>query len=121
MADAGLFVGFGAPARARERQALEQFEEWGTFCSGLRDQGEIESFEPVLLEPHGGDLGGFFLLRGERERLDRLRHDREFRRLSARAGLVVEGFGVVGAHLGDALGEQLEIYGGQVEDQLASD
>jgi len=120
MADAALFIGFGAPTRARERQAVELLDELVVFCTGLEDRGEIGSFEPVLLDPHGGDLGGFFLLRGEAEGLDRLRRDDDFRRLSTRAGLVLERFGVVGAHVGDALGEQLAIYGSQVEEQLAS-
>lgn len=120
MPDTALFVGFGAPARAREPQALALFEQWVGYCSDLRERGEIESFEPVLLDAHGGDLAGFFLLRGDGERLDRLRRDGDFRRLSARAQLVVEGFGVVGAHAGDALTEQLAIYRSQVEEQLAS-
>ena len=71
--------------------------------------------------PTGGDLAGFLLLRDEGERLDGLRRDDDFRRLSARAGLVVEGFGIVGAHAGDALAETLAIYRGEVEGQLASD
>ena len=121
MADAAILVGFGAPARARERQAVGLYQEWVAFCSGLRDRGEIESFEPVLLDPHGGDLAGFLLLRGGGERLDRLRRDGEFRRLSTRAGLVVEGFGVVGAYVGGALDEQLSLYSAQIEEQLASD
>ena len=28
----------------------------------------IESFEPVFLEPHGGDLTGFILVRGDAEK-----------------------------------------------------
>lgn len=121
MADAALFVGFGVPARARERQAIALLKQLASYCEGLRDRGEIDGFEPVLLDAHGGDLSGFFLLRADGERLDRLRRDEDFRRIAARAGLVVEGFGVVGAHMGEAVGEQLEVYGRQVEEQLASD
>jgi hypothetical protein len=120
MADAALFVGFGPPARARERQAIELFNHALAHCGNLQEGGEIESFEAVLLEPHGGELSGFFLLRGERERLDRLRGDEEFRRINARAGLVVEHFGVVGGHVGGGLADQLELYGRQVEAQLGA-
>ncbi|MDQ3630687.1 MAG: hypothetical protein M3417_05315 [Actinomycetota bacterium] len=88
------------------------------FYTEAQERGEIAGFEVVLLEPHGGDLGGFFLLRGEAEQLDGLRRDDDFRRLSARAGLVVEGFGVVNAHAGAALAEQMAIYASQVEEQL---
>ena len=72
--------------------------------------------QPVLLEPHGGDLGGFFLIRGSREQLDRLRADEEFRRISARAGLVVDGFGVVDA----GVEAQLSLYEQQVQEQLST-
>jgi hypothetical protein len=64
----------------------------------------------VILEPHGGDLQGFILLRGSEEKLAKLRVDDEFVRLSARAGLIVEGVGVIGAALGDGLQASIETY-----------
>jgi hypothetical protein len=103
MAEAALFIGWGAVVPGRERQAQQVFDEGVAYWSRLQQEGEIESFEPVALEPHGGDLGGFCLLRGERERLSRLRHSEEFRRLNARASLVVRNFGVVSADLGEQL------------------
>ena len=120
MAESALFIGFGAPARARERQALALYDELLRFYAERQERGQIASFEAVLLEPHGGDLGGFFLLRGDGEQLDRLRRDDDFRRLSARCGLVVDGFGVVNAHVGDGLADQMALYGGQVEEQLSA-
>ena len=115
MADTALFVGFGIPARGRERQALAVFNEALQLYGELQQRGEIESFEPVLLEPHGGDLGGFILLRGEREALARVRTSDEFMRVSVRAGLIVEGFGVVEGWLGERLQTQMALY----NDQLA--
>jgi hypothetical protein len=58
MADSGLFVGFGLPVRGRERQAIKVFGEAFEYYSRLQQDGEIESFEPVLLEPHGGNSAG---------------------------------------------------------------
>ncbi|MDQ4130563.1 MAG: hypothetical protein M3133_06180 [Actinomycetota bacterium] len=118
MADAAIFVGFGQAARAREPQALELLEEGVRYFAGLQQRGEIESFEPVVLEPHGGDLRGFVLVRGDHDGLDRLRRDAEFLRLSARASLVVDNFGVVDAYLGEGLQSQLDIFRSQVEEQL---
>ena len=103
MANAALFIGWGQPARGRERQALQVFGEGVKYWSGLQQRGEIESFEPVQLEPHGGDLLGFVLLRGDREKLNRLRHSEEFLRLNARAAFIIDGFGVVGAYIGEEL------------------
>ncbi len=103
MASAALFIGWGQVARGREREALKVFSEGVEYWTGLQKRGEIESFEPVALEPHGGDLAGFCLLRGDREKLDRLRQNEEFLRMNARAGFCVDSFGVVGAYLGDQL------------------
>ena len=120
MADAALFVGFGQPARAREPQALEVFDEAARFYGELHGRGDIASFEAVLLEPHGGDLSGFFLIRGERAQIDRLRAHPDFRRINARAGLVVDGLGVVDAHIGSGVAAQLALYREQVEKQLSA-
>jgi hypothetical protein len=110
MADAGLFIGWGAPVRGREAKGLEVFNEALAYYGRLQQEGAIESFEPVLLEPHGGDLEGFVLLRGAEERLAQLRVDDEFVRLSTRAGLIIEGLGVVGAALGDGLQDAIATY-----------
>jgi hypothetical protein len=118
LADAGLFVGFGQPARAREQQALELFDRALALYTELQARAEIESFEPVLLEPHGGDLYGFILIRGTADQLHELRRSDDFRRISARAGLVVEQFGVVDAHVGEGVAAQITIYDEQMREQL---
>ncbi len=120
MADAALFIGFGVAARARELQALETFNRGLQFFSDLQERGELESFEPVLLQPHGGDLSGFVLARGSREQLDRLQADEEFLRLSARGTLVVESFGVVRAFIGESLNAQIALYQEELQKQLES-
>jgi hypothetical protein len=116
MADAGLFIGFGIPVRGRERQALKVFGEALEYCARLQQQGEIESFETVLLESHGGDLNGFTLVRGDPDKLSSIRASEDFLRLNIRADLVTEGFGVIGAILGDQVGTQIGVYTEQVED-----
>jgi hypothetical protein len=116
MADSGLFVGFGLPVRGRERQAIKVFNETFEYYSRLQQDGEIESFEPVLLEPHGGELGGFFLVRGDKDKLARIRTSEEFERLTARANLIVENIGVVSAFLGERLMSQMSVFSQQVEE-----
>lgn len=110
MADAGLFIGWGTAVRGREAKGLEVFNEALTYYGRLQQDGVIESVEPVILEPHGGDLVGFFLLRGSQEKLAQLRVDDEFVRLSTRANMIVEGLGVVGASLGDGLQDAIGTY-----------
>jgi hypothetical protein len=114
MADSGLFIGFGAPVRGREQQAIKVFSEASEYYARLQQQGEIDDFEPVLLEPHGGELGGFFLLRGDQDKLARVRGSEEFERLTARGQLIVENLGVTSAFLGERLMSQMSTFMKQV-------
>jgi hypothetical protein len=54
MADAGLFIGWGAAVRGREAKGLEVFNEALAYYGRLQQEGTIEGLEPVILEPHGG-------------------------------------------------------------------
>src|ERR671918_330642 len=110
MADAGLFIGWGQVVRGREDRALDVFNETVEFYGRLQSEGRIESFDLALLEPHGGELAGYALLRGSDEQIDAVRHDEDFRRLMQRADLIVEGLGVVPALIGDGLAEGIAIY-----------
>ena len=99
MAESGLFIGWGDVRAGRDAVASKVFAEALAYWPTLQAAGEIESFETVLLGLHGGDLGAFFLLRGDPERLGRLSMAPEFVRLMQRATVVVEGLGVVPANL----------------------
>src|SRR5438128_1084310 len=114
MADAGLFIGWGAVARGREREALDLFNEILTYYGRLQEEGEIDSFEPVFLEPHGGDLAGFVLIRGDAQKLAAIRVSEEFTQYAIRAAIVVDSFGIVGADLGDRLQRQMAFYMEQI-------
>jgi hypothetical protein len=107
MADAGLFIGWGEVVRGRETEAVERFNATVEYFEGLQAEGAIESFEAVFLEPHGGDLAGFFFLRGDAERLSALRVDEEFESIIQQATLIADGVGVVGASMGAALERQM--------------
>ena len=114
MADHGLFVGWGSAVHGREQKGLQVFGEVMEYYQRLQQEGTIESFHTVVLEPHGGDLNGFALLMGDRDKLGKLRWDEEFQRLNARALLVVDRLGVVGATIDGGLGELMSMYQQQV-------
>lgn len=116
MAGEALFLGWGPVVRGREQKALQVFQETIEYYGRLQQERRIESFEPVLVAPHGGDLGGFVLLRGERARLDEIRSSDEFERLLARAASVVDDVGVVNAYTGESLGEEMERFRAASED-----
>ena len=104
MADEALFIGWGEVVRGRETKALEVFNESIQYYGQLQQDGRIESVDAWFLAPHGGDLQGFILLRGEREQLDEVQRSPEFERLQTRAGMIVDRTGTVNAYTGEALG-----------------
>lgn len=99
MAEFGLFVGWGDVRTGRSAAANKVFAEAMAHWSALKAAGEIESFETVILGYHGGDLGGYFMLRGDPQRLGRISMSPDFLRLMNRASAVVERLGVVPANL----------------------
>ncbi len=110
MAGDALLLGWGPVARGRELKALEVFQETLTYYGTLQSDGRIDSFEPVLLAPHGGELAGFILLRGARTSLDEIRSSDEFRRLVARAAAIVDDVGVIDAYTDEALAQQMAVF-----------
>ena len=110
MADAGLFIGWGEVVRGREAEAVETFSSTMEYFAGLQADGAIESVEPVFLEQHGGDLTGFFFVRGDAGKLSALRVDEDFEAVILRAGLIVNNIGVVGAAMGARLERQMGAY-----------
>jgi len=78
--------------------------------TALQQAGTIDSFESVLLSAHGGDLNGFFLIRGEPDKLNALMATEEWVTHVVRAGLHLEGLGVVRGVTGDLLMAQMGIW-----------
>ena len=115
MAGEALFMGWGQIVRGREQLGLQVFQETVAYYGRLQEEGTIERFEAYLLEPHGGDLGGFIILHGERSALDAMKATPEFQRQAARAASVIDGLGLVNAYTGDAIGEQMALFGEMAE------
>jgi hypothetical protein len=110
VADAGLFIGWGDVVRGREDRALEVFNETIEFYGQLQSDGRIEDFEVALLEPHGGELQGFAMLRGSEDQIAAIRRDEEFERMMTKASLIVDDLGFIGAAIGASLGRAISIY-----------
>lgn len=110
MADFGVFIGFGFPARGREHEAAAVFQELLQFLDSQAPAGNLESFEPAFMQPHGGDLGGFVLVRGDRTKLDAMVASDEFIRITTRAQLVVERLGVVNVSFGGEIEKQMGVF-----------
>lgn len=95
MATACLFIAYDRPTRGREAEAYKTLEASLGALEGFKKEGWFESFEFIGLTPHSGSVNGFFLLRGERAKLDELRRTDAFERVSMKLGRMLEGYGVV--------------------------
>ena len=103
MADYALFIGWGDPVHGREAKSSAVFGEAIELWTKLQGEGVIESWAAYFLGPHGGDLGGFFLLHGDREKLALASASSEMDAVLERAAMVVETLGVVPAMTGGAI------------------
>lgn len=110
MADRMLFIGWGATVRGREERALEVFDAAVGFYGRCQQEGRIESFDVILLEPHGGGLAGYMELHGSADQLNTLRQDEQFRRLMIDASLIVDELGTVDGFANEGVARQLTLY-----------
>jgi hypothetical protein len=115
MAKGALFVGWGALISGREKTAQNVLNEAMQYCMRLQEAGKIDSFEAVALEPHGGDLEGFVLVKGDKESIAQLRVDDEFVRIIVGVQLVHTKVGVVGAYTGAEMQSLFEMWDEQGE------
>jgi hypothetical protein len=102
MAYGALFIGWGETHSGRERKAVELFMESLAYLTKLVEQGRV-----AFLEPHGGDLEGFFLVRGDLDELNTVRYEDDFQKMTVRAQAVVSSFGVVQAKTGEQLNKHM--------------
>lgn len=110
MADRILFIGWGATVRGREERALEVFDAAVGFYGRCQQEGRIESFDVILLGPHGGGLAGYMELHGSADQLDALRQDEQFRRLMVDAALIVDELGVVDGFANEGIARQMTLF-----------
>lgn len=110
MGDRAVFIGFGAPVRGREERAVAVFNEFVGMFERMASDGRIEGMDVTLLDPHGGDLGGFFLVHGSAAQCAALPNDEEFRRAMIDAALIVDNFGVVPALTAERVGREMALY-----------
>jgi hypothetical protein len=99
MADAAIVIRWNRVVPGREQQGLSIFGQSIEYYGSLQSEGAIESFEPVLLNPSGGDLNGIILIRGSLDQLDALKREERFIDLMMRAAHACEGLGVNDAYL----------------------
>ena len=71
----------------------------------------------VVLGPTGGDVGGFWLLRGTEEQIDSVRRSEDYVALIQRVQLVVTGLRIADAFLDEGLAQVMGSYQKLVDEQ----
>jgi hypothetical protein len=109
MADRVLFMSWRTVARGREERALEVFNEALGLYGRMQQDGRIERFDVVLLEPNG-ELGGYMELHGSSAQLAAVREADDFRRTIVDAQLAVEGMRLVDGATDAGLAREIQRY-----------
>ena len=105
-----VFVGWNRSIPGREGTSAAHFQEFAQYVGGLQQTGAVQSFEAVLLDPHGGDLNGFFLIRGESAKLDAVMASDAWQTHMTRAGMHLDGLGAIRGATGELVMERMALW-----------
>ena len=103
-----IFFGWNRAVPGREGMAAELFAHAVNYYSQLQASGQITSWEPVFLNRHGGDLNGFFLIKGEHAKLEAVLHSDEWLDLVLRADMYLTGVGAIQGWTGAPVPELMQ-------------
>jgi hypothetical protein len=109
MADRVLFIAWGTTVRGSEERALEVWGESLGMYGRLQQEGAIESFDVVLLEPNS-DLDGYIAIHGSAEQITALREREEFQRIRVDASLIVDDLRMIEGYSNEGVAGQMALY-----------
>lgn len=109
MADRVLFIGWGTPVRGREERGLEVFNEAIGLYGRMQQEGRIEKFDVVLLDPNEG-LNGYIELYGSAGQLATFRETEEYRHTLIDASLVVDDLRVIEGFTNEGVAREMALY-----------
>lgn len=110
MANSAIFVGWQKAQAGYEAVSLELFTRFIGNLQKWQKEGRLETFEVAALEAHGGDLGGFALIKGDRAKLDALVHDDEWQSEWVKGMVMMNGLGLCEAYIGDGLAKRMGFF-----------
>jgi hypothetical protein len=105
-----VFFGWNRSIPGRERMSGQHFTEFVQYLEGLKKQGKIQSFDAVFLNHHGGDMNGFFLIKGNSPGIQGMVASEEWATHMVRADMHLEGSGAVLGQTGDLLMKMFELW-----------
>jgi hypothetical protein len=107
MADSVIFIGWNRAVAGKEQEAIGLFSRSLEYYGKLQSEGRIESFEAVGLNPHGGDLNGFVLIRGDAEKLFQIQQEDQWLDFTVEGSICVEGLGAITGYTGEGMQNQM--------------
>jgi hypothetical protein len=109
MADRVLFISWGATVRGSEERGLEVFNAAMGLYGRMQQDGRIEGFDVMLLEPNA-TMNGSITVRGSAEQLAAARDDEEFQRMLLDASLVVDNLSIAAGFANEGIARQMEMF-----------
>lgn len=109
MADRVVFISWGQVVRGREERAMENFNETVGLYGQMQQDGRIEGFDVVLLNPSTG-MDGYIEIQGSAEQLATLKESEDFQSQLATATLIVDDLKMADGYTGAAIAKQMEMY-----------
>ena len=110
MAGNVIFFAWNRAIPGREQISSAHFDEFGAYLGAQAERGVIQGFDVVFLDSHGGDMNGFFLIRGEPASLAAMVASDEWTEHMTRASMHLEGAGAVGGVTGDLMMARMEVW-----------
>lgn len=105
-----ILFGWDRPHAGREALSQQHFQDFIGYLTAQQQAGAIQSFEAIFLDPHGGDLNGFFLIRGEPGKLDALLNSDEWLANVVRGDFHLDGAGVIRGVTGDMIPQRFQLW-----------
>jgi hypothetical protein len=105
-----MLFGWTRSIPGREQISNQHFQDFVQYLGGLEKGGKIQGFDIVFLDIHGGDLNGFFLIRGESAQLDAMAASKEWETHMTRASLHLQGAGAVRGVTGKRVMERMNLW-----------
>jgi hypothetical protein len=105
-----IFFGWNRSVPGREGQSAEHFQQFVEYLGAQQSKGNIKSFQPCFLSPHGGDMNGFFFITGDGDKLEALQKSNEWIEHIVRANLHLQGFGAIPAYTNERVGEMMALW-----------
>jgi hypothetical protein len=107
MADSCLHISWTGVVPGREERAVEVFNESVGLYGRLQQEGKVESFDVVLLDPNPG-IEGYFELRGSQQQMDAVRAMDEFRERMADATMIATNMTIIDGKCNEGIAKEME-------------